>query len=351
MSIPKRAEPEAFFQELEDCFQTAYGETGKVEQSYKIAGFNILLQFAGEALLPVITPALSHLRIPSDSKPDLTLFLWDTESTGREIPPPPWDPDDYTNRGDIPLPEFNDRRFRTAFQLGENTLSFLDLESNKGLFWTSDARKLPYWVTGAPLRSLLNWWFDGRGLQLIHGAAVGVDGTGVILTARGGSGKSTTALACLLEGMNYVGDDYLVLGMEPVPTVYSMYSSGKLDAKSMARFPQLQSVISNAEFLDREKALLFLNEKFAENIKSQVSVKSVLIPKITGEAATRFRKASAMEALVALAPTTISQLPLAKQNALKALKSFVQSVPCHHLELGTDFSRIPEAISRFIKDG
>ena len=40
---------------------------------------------------------------------------------------------------------------------------------------------------------------------------------GVAGRPRGGSGKSTTAICCVDAGMEYVGDDYVLLTREPVP--------------------------------------------------------------------------------------------------------------------------------------
>lgn len=49
------------------------------------------------------------------------------------------------------------------------------------------------------------------GMTLIHGAGVGVNGQGVILSGLSGSGKSSLAAACLMSGMQYVSDDTMFL--------------------------------------------------------------------------------------------------------------------------------------------
>ena len=47
--------------------------------------------------------------------------------------------------------------------------------------------------------------------HLVHGAAVGVNGVGALLCARGQRGKSTLTVNALLRGFDYVADDYLIL--------------------------------------------------------------------------------------------------------------------------------------------
>ena len=57
-----------------------------------VAGRVVRLRFAGDGLVPLITPALEHLRIEQISDdPDFTVSLFDTESTGVRMVPAPWD--------------------------------------------------------------------------------------------------------------------------------------------------------------------------------------------------------------------------------------------------------------------
>ena len=49
------------------------------------------------------------------------------------------------------------------------------------------------------------------GMFLLHGAAVGKGGKGVLIGGMGGAGKSTLAVSCLLRGMDFAGDDYVLI--------------------------------------------------------------------------------------------------------------------------------------------
>lgn len=52
---------------------------------------------------------------------------------------------------------------------------------------------------------------DTPSTHLIHGACVGIGGSGILMCARGAKGKSTLSVTAMLRGFDYVADDYLML--------------------------------------------------------------------------------------------------------------------------------------------
>lgn len=75
------------------------------------------------------------------------------------------------------------------------------------------------------MTDLLEEWGRKNGLLMLHGAAVGVDGKGVIIAGKGGAGKSTLSVACLMAGMDFVGDDYFMLTGSGILQAMPVYSS------------------------------------------------------------------------------------------------------------------------------
>jgi len=345
-STKKDRTPKEFFNELYHLFQKSYDISEKHEQSYRIGETIVRLRFAGSTLIPYLTPALSHLKTDSFSNADLAICLWESKSTGSRGPNFPANRINLSEEGFT----FNDDRYQIIYQPVEHTLNALDMENNMGLFWVRDAAGLPFWVKGAPLINVLYLWMKKNGLQLIHSASVGTKNNGVLIAGKGGSGKSTAALSCTLAGFDYVGDDYILLGMKPNPHVYSLYNSGKLDKNQIKQFPELVRHISNHSSDSEEKALIFLNEYYRERVQVKLPVRAILIPKITNTQTTQIVNASPMDAMMALAPSTIYQMPYAKQDVLTYLKEFVKTVPGYYLELGTDIHSIPNVIERFLSD-
>lgn len=90
---------------------------------------------------------------------------------------------------------------------------------------------------------LVNFWARQKNLLLLHCAAISAskEQPGVLICGRGGRGKSTLAIAALLEGCSYISDDYLLLrairpGLVEVYPIYSIVTMSKLSYDSMKGF-------------------------------------------------------------------------------------------------------------------
>ena len=335
-----------YFQSVYELFKSSQQLTGPVERTFVIGGYRIRLSFAGPALLS-LTRALEHLSTDDHSTPDLTICLWDSESTGQRMIARPWQEEDFLARGVIQ--GYNTERIWTAFQHGSGAVSVLDKERNLAVFWAPDS-KLPYWEYGSPLRSILHWWLLSKGLQLVHAAAVGNSNGGVLIGGKGGSGKSTTALTCLESNLFYIGDDYTLLGFDSGPVVHSLYNSAKLNSDHVQRFPALLPKVANPERLADEKALLFVNEHYPAKVANRLPVRAILLPRVTGLPETSYKRVSVAMTLAALAPSTIFQLPRAGGEAFQFLAKFARHLPCYSLEVGTNLSTIPPVIERLLAE-
>ncbi len=315
---------------------------------FAIAGHIIRLRFAGTDLLPFITPALEHLAAQPTPTPALSICIWDSASTKVPMPPPPWTREDYSNRGEIR--GYANQRIHTAFQLGPDILSVLDLRENLAVLWAARAEQLSTYERSMPVRTILHWWMRSRGIQLAHAGAVGTRAGGVLLTGKGGSGKSTAALACLQAGMQYAGDDYVLLGLDGGPRVHSLYNTGKLDREHVKRFPGLLKGVANPSHPSSEKALVFLPDLFPEGFFGGFPVRAILVPKVTGGRKTVMRRIPAVEGLSALAPTTIRQLAWADETDFQFMARFAKTVPSFRMELGEDIAGIPDAVMKLLDE-
>lgn len=336
-----------FFDDAEASFEAAAAKAGSIVWDLDVAGRVVRMQFAGEGLIPLITPALEHLRIePTSEDPEFTVSLFDTESTGVRMVPAPWDADAYARKGEII--GYNDERFRTVYTPGVDILQVFDAERCAAVYWSPSFRFVPWWESSFPMRTGFHWWSaTTRSLQPMHAGAVGHDDGGVLIAGRGGAGKSTTSLACLDGGLLYAGDDYTLVDVDR-PMVYGLYNTAKLRPENLHRFPDLAALVDNPDALDTQKAMLYLHRHRPEQISAGFPVRAIVLPRVTGHPHTELVPATAHDALAAIAPTTMIQLPGALPELFAKLRRLSGAVPCYWLDAGTELSEIPVAVDELL---
>jgi hypothetical protein len=346
LESPQTSSPAAdYFQTSRKIFErTTRGKTVR-EFFCKIGGCSIQLRFANESLAPIFIPAFEHLQIKSAALPDLTVCLGDLAA----LDSPLKFPGDETT-GDEPqgaMWRHEDARFFALAQKETDSLSLLDAEEKLAFYWTRGAARLPWYENSFPLRHLLANFFGRQNKYIIHAAAVGDENGAALIVGKGGSGKSTATLACATHGLFYLGDDYTLVGVEPAPRVWSLYSSAKMNADTLNWFPELKPFVQH-DGGAKEKSSLFLNGAKKLRFAESLPIRAVLWPRITGRIETKLTPASSASLLLALAPSSILQTPGGGDSVLRALGQLVQSVPTRILEAGNDPAQIASAINEFL---
>jgi hypothetical protein len=335
-----------FFEACLQRFILAAGRTGEVKRFYNLAGTVVCLNFAGNAMLPWLTPALEHLRAKEVTDPAATIHVWDAMSTGVEMVPPPCAGADFTDRGDIW--GFNSKRIKTAFHWSEYSVNVMDMETGTGVYWVKNPYAFPYWVFSSPFRTQFHWLMESKGCQLLHAAAVGTAGGAVLIPGKGGAGKSNTALTCLEKGFYYLGDDYVIVRKDPVPVVFSLYSTAKVNFEDLPGFPSMKVHVQKPIREGQEKAVMFLQPGFGDRIVSEMPLKAILTPKIEKQEQTSIRAVSFWPVMQAMSFTTMSQLPGVGAHTHEYLSEFTSRLPCFSLVLGSDREDVARSVAGVI---
>lgn len=326
--------------------EQAAAEAGGFRQhDIVLAGTSVRMSFAGEALDSAIFRPFSHASRADAGPPELEIVLWD----GGTEPRVPWSAGDVRARGDVR--GFEDSGVSAFSEPGSGSVTVFDRERATIAYWVVDARVVPWYERGAPLRSALHQWAAAGGRHFIHGAAVGADGGGVLLAGASGSGKSTIALACLDAGLDYAGDDYVILTGDDAPRAHCVYSTAKLDAEALARLPALSEAVVHFQRGFEHKAVLDLHAYRPDRVRESLPIGAIVLPSISAQLEQpRVRRASPAAALRALAPTTLLQLPGAAQARMTAMASLVRSVPVLALEVGADMAAVPDLVGSICAD-
>lgn len=323
-------------------FQLAVAAAGEtVVWRFALEGHVVELRFAGPALVDAIVPALSHLAVQNQEPPELTVLLWDTASTGVSFP---LDAEDRLEipawRRKGPWGEVGTSGDRVIHQPYEDVLGILG--DGVAVHWVADAKALPYYERSAPLLHLLHWWLEGHGLHMLHAAAVGRADGGVLVVGPTGTGKSTTAAACLGSSILYASDDYTLVGTKPDLHAVSLYRTAKVEREHelglALRLPRPAPVPG-------EKALYYLED----GLVAGFPLRALILPKVgTGKHPHITRLPSGVAVLAALAPSSVLQLPGAGTRVLKVMRQLCENVPSYVLELGSDLEGVPGVIEELL---
>jgi hypothetical protein len=337
-----------FFTAVKREFERAGAAGGLCDRHYRIAGHRIRLRFAGPVLSSLITPAFAHLEVEPDAEPALTICLGDGVSSGIHMPPDP----DAMRREDfqVSLWRLRDGRSEIISQLSDGNCHILNTLENLAFYWIDDPNSLFPNETCSPLLLIIHWWMSAHGRHLAHAGAVGSGGRGVLLVGKGGAGKSTVALACLDAGMDYLGDDYCLIENGTVPYAHGLYGSGKLNPEDVALFPRLRPALGNPGKLNGGKAVYFFHRHFRRQMAKGFHVRAIFIPRLQGGGKTNLKRTSGADAFLALAPSTVVQLPGNKERLFHHLGSFVKKVPSYFLEMGPDRAGIAGTIAGFLAE-
>lgn len=341
----------AFLAGAAQSFERAADAESIHERSFTVAGRELVLRFAGPRLIEPLSAALEHHPPGGAGGPRLTVCLWESSSVA-EMSALPEGPRVGVPAGEGRMGE--PARVRIHYLPAQRALCLLDRADDTAYFCAADAELLPYWEVGSPLLTLLSWWMEEHGRQLVHGAALGTDRGGVLLVGPGGSGKSSTALATLCpgassDGLRYAGDDYCLVSADPEPRAHSLYGTGKLNPDQAERFPDLVAgPLLNAERVGEEKALFLVSRRWPDRIVHRFPLTALLVPMIDGGRC-RVEPITGGAALAALAPSTVLQLPGAGQRALATMADLTRRIPSYALRLSPDPREAPAVLSELVE--
>lgn len=327
---------------------------------FRIAGCQIDLRFAGQRWSDQLTKAFSHLAVTDRASlldaHRLTVHLWDGSNPPRNAIlrayltqlADHWFAEYAGPRGE--LLDLNCPSIRAFYHPGPDILSVVDLDEDVAYYWKRDLAPIPYYEAGSPLRALLHAWMSNRGLWFIHAAAIGTESGGVLLAGKGGSGKSTSALACLDSPLRYAGDDYCVVSLDGRDArAFSLYNTAKLNGDTdLERFPQYAPWVWNPSRTATDKATIFLYDHIPDRLISEFPLRAILLPVVTSEANTRLEPCGARDALLALAPSTMAQLPASGPADMAFIARLARSVPCFRLYAGRSLEGIPASIASYL---
>jgi hypothetical protein len=188
-------------------------------------------------------------------------------------------------------------------------------------------------TTPERLRSLLQL-IAPRNTAAIHGGVVAWNGTGVLITAKGGSGKSSAVVGSLPHGAMTIGDDFLLTDprenwAKGLVTLWSLFKTVRLGVTSPA-YKLLSHPLAS---VSKNKELFDLGDAYPNSIQQRSVVRAIVVPQISQDAWQK--QISADEAFAALAPSSVG-LSLNRQQAIHDMQLLCSLLPAFRVTMTTD---------------
>jgi hypothetical protein len=318
-----------------DAADRALESPGAFARTVAVADRRVDLRIASPVLAQRFWPALEHVESPPTGAPDLTIKLWDRGSTGVAPPRSPFAYEDFLTRGVVRGGASD--RVRVAYDQWMRLITTYDRDTATACLHAADADEVSGWVDRAPFRTVFGWWADDAHLAFLHASGVATGDGAVVVAGPSGSGKSTTALSCVAAGWDMLGDDVSLVGFEPSPTVHSLYGLAKVEPDALRRLPAL-----GPRIVDRTAAQWVVDLGSAR--RRHAPLRGVVLPRVTGDRASRLRPAAPADVVRTLVPASVLEGIGAGRRAMPILTQLAASVPCFHLDLGTDVDGVVDAM-------
>ena len=332
------SEGERAFALVEAAFQSATRAASMVDVAYGLAGRSVRIRIVGRGLARAITPPLRHLaRGEPGGEPDLTVALWDQSASG--VRGPRHAIDAILPAGDATAASTDGR---WIVYRRDATVTCLDRARGRIAGWVETVDRLSLLDQGRPLYAPLLLWLRDRKVDAVHAGLVARNGRGILVAGESGSGKTTTVLSCLLDGFEFVSDDYVGLEAKGDHTYlgHGLHSSTHIHPDDLWRFPRLAPRAIHGHRPDEDKVLIRLSEVCPEQLRASASIDVLVLPRVTGRRRLELRPATKSQALLRLAPTSLWMVRHARGAGLPSLAGVVERTPCYWLDLAGDVAAI-----------
>ena len=339
MSIPRRItytpqQMDAFWEELNRQADAVY----HAERTFRMGPMSIRIIFHHPALEAYALTQLKLALIPDAEVPDLELHCMISDML--------WQVCDAHER------------YQKARILCEGKPTVFNLDYHTDCFYGNDGTRCyvgwKYLMEDIP-RQLGHFLYKQfaailrqRDYHMLHGGCVGVDGTGVLLCGVGGSGKSTLAAACVLNGMDYVAEDYLLLHRQGDEfRAWPTYSTMNLSEFMLEKMPEFaQSDLGYRGWKGKHFVDL---SPWKDQFRPGLEVTAIILPCITQREEPVLYEIPATRPMAQLISSTVRQTSNLMDDArILELSQLLKGLPTWQLELCPDVHKNAAALRSWI---
>lgn len=191
---------------------------------------------------------------------------------------------------------------------------------------------------------------QGPERTLAHGAVIGLNGHGVLVCGMGYRGKSTLSVAALLDGFDYVTDDYILLdksdGTLRAWPIYSIITLGPAVYQTLSPRLDARFVSNNA----RKDKYVFNIARYHDRFATAYPIDCRVFPRFVTAAEPSIEPGDRAVATDEFVYSTVMQTGETQDMRLIAkLCGLVDDLPCYRFNLTTDFFTNARCLREFLE--
>ncbi|MBR6162659.1 hypothetical protein IKQ26_02040 [bacterium] len=236
-----------------------------------------------------------------------------------------------------------------------NIINSYDIESETYFYGVKNLEPEEFIKEGHILVQILNNILKTENTNLVHGACIGLNNKGVLLCARGQRGKSTLAVLSMMEGFEYVSDDYLTLEKEGnnlfAHPIYSIITlSPRMYNELYDRLEGARFVSNNAR---KDKYVINISN-FHNQFKKRYPIKMCMFPEIVSDEKPSIQECNEEEkgrAITHLIHSTIFQMnDRHDTKTIKKLINMVKGFRFYKIYLCNNIYSNTECLKQFLRE-
>ena len=316
----------------------------------RLAGNLVEMILVGDGLAAHFLPVFAHLAEASspDVGPDRQIAFLDAEAVGYGPLPAPAGGDWDLSGDGWRISTHYDARYLSEAR--DNSLICLDRATGSVAALFQSVNNLSLADRARPLQRMMSQICLSYGAQNIHAGLVAYNGVGALIVGGSGRGKTSTSIDCLLNGLDFLGDDSVAVRETDAGGFqgYSLYGSTRVHPEQVTRWPDIRNNWRMPAPAD-DKAMLLPGQIAADRMAPHCTVGAILVPRIT-DGVFRATRTSPREAFSALVhdseETRRFQMSAGEFHRLAKL---TRETPCFLCELDRDPQAVAAGVAEVIR--
>lgn len=345
MNISKTETLEDYFVALDERLKERLSD--KTSVLANIAGYTVRLVFPNEEYARYAVPDMFVNPDNGKEAVDAAFFWWEDKIF-------PYRLNKYVHIKNYKHKENFGHMGIDVYSVGDNygyieilgdTLRGVDYQKNNYYLMTYPSLYPKWPIAIHPFSKAIFLWAMRHKLLVLHAAAVGVEGHGVLIVGHGGTGKSTLTCSCLVDDFDFISDDYCLLSLEGRRIAYPIYTNVSLNPDSLTMLPMFKPF----EILPMqgEKGAFEISES---RIKPMLPVEAIILPQITEDSEPEIRLDVSNKALAQIVYSTTWQLGRFQETEfVRKLSQRLLGMPVYRFNLTKDLLKNCQYLRKWIQ--